>query len=314
MIEQNNYGETMKIFYSRYRAFFSLFLFFSSFISNDIEANCKAPKRGPPGEVGSPGPAGPAGAIGPTGSPGPTGMTGSTGSIGPTGPTGVNGSTGPTGVTGSTGPTGPTGATGSTGSTGATGSTGSTGSTGVTGSTGSTGPTGVTGSTGPTGATGAQGNAVGYASFYTQGNGLEFDEGWSVPIVSTKVNSGIVTLGTSGSLPTEDITFTITQTGVYEITAGASMSGTGGTVCISINQPPPLSSPSNADPDSIIVSGAGNQMTSASSLVSLTAGDVVRWVLLASPGGNAELDANTTSPVTNSDPTTAYIIFLNLGP
>lgn len=178
------------------------------------------------------------------------------------------------------------------------------------------GPPGPAGPTGPTGPVGPQGS-MGYASFYTQGisvmGSLEFDEGYSVPILTTKLNSGIVTLGSSGTLPTMDITFTVNQTGIYEITTGASMSGTGGTLCITINQPPPIILPANAQPDSIIVSGAGNQMTGSSILVSLNAEDVVRWALLASPGGSTDLDAGTTPPVTNSDPTTAFIEFLYLG-
>ena len=69
---------------------------------------------------------GPRGKMGPMGPQGPTGPTGATGATGPAG-----GPTGPSGATGATGPTGPTGPTGATGPTGSTGATGPKGATGT---------------------------------------------------------------------------------------------------------------------------------------------------------------------------------------
>lgn len=169
----------------------------------------------------------------------------------------------------------------------------------------------------PPGPPGPPGSAIGFASFFTQGNSvqksLEFNEGFSVPILSTKLNSGIVTLGVSGSLPTQDITFTANQTGVYEITTGISLKGAGGILGIVVNQSPPITVPGDAEPDSIISSTSNDQMSTSSILVFLVEGDVVRWVLLGAPGDKAELNAGISAPVTNSDPTTAFIEFLFLG-
>ena len=74
------------------------------------QARRLAKKPGPAGSKGERGPTGSAGAVGTAGSTGATGSTGSAGLTGPPGPTGPTGDVGATGETGATGPaTGPAG-------------------------------------------------------------------------------------------------------------------------------------------------------------------------------------------------------------
>ncbi|MBU6383153.1 MAG: hypothetical protein KGQ49_04635 [Verrucomicrobia bacterium] len=179
---------------------------------------------GSTGPVGGPtGPTGPAGATGPTG---PAGATGPTGPAGATGPTGPAGATGPTGPAGATGPTGPAGATGPTGPAGATGPTGPAGATGPTGPTGATGPTGPTGPTGATGATGPAGTIGDFGMAYVVGPGGTavgatnlFNLGGGNTVTLNPASSGSVSASTSG--------LQVTHAGTYQVTFGASISGSG---------------------------------------------------------------------------------------
>ena len=123
-------------------------------IFKKFRPHCEEGPQGDPGDTGS------------TGFTGSTGQTGQTGSTGSTGQTGSTGFTGPTGQTGSTGPTG------STGCTGPTGSTGSTGATGCTGPTGQTGATGCTGPTGPSGPPGTNGSLIPFSSGFIDANNV----------------------------------------------------------------------------------------------------------------------------------------------
>ena len=171
--------------------------------------------QGQQGVQGVTGPQGVQGLVGPTGN---TGNAGPTGLTGATGATGIAGATGPTGVAGATGPNGTIGATGATGA-GVTGATGATG-TGVTGPTGATGPTGVTGAngvtgtgvTGATGATGPQGPA-GTAAIVTYSPTLSTT--YALKTTLTRVESGSNTF-----FDDDNLTVTLSATGVYNITFG----------------------------------------------------------------------------------------------
>lgn len=156
------------------------------------------------------------GATGPTGPKGPAGATGITGAMGPSGVIGATGSTGPTGPNGSTGPNGPPGFAGATGPGGSTGSTGSMGVTGT--------ATFLAPSLGAFYSTrqqmlGASGDAI-------------FFEHTNAPITGTAIAF------TPGVGPAGE-TFTINQTGFYEISYGAfsvQTSTTGqGSIALSFN-------------------------------------------------------------------------------
>ncbi|SEG89010.1 Collagen triple helix repeat-containing protein, partial [Bacillus sp. ok061] len=94
-----------------------------------------------------------------------------------------------------------TGATGPTGTTGATGATGDTGATGTTGATGATGPTGTTGATGPV--------SQPAANFII--NGTES------PGVGNPFTLWTPFIGNSASITQAGGTFTIGQSGLYDI-------------------------------------------------------------------------------------------------
>lgn len=127
-------------------------------------------------------------------------------------PRGQTGTDGVPGNDGATGPTGPTGATGPTGPTGPSGTTGATGPTGLTGATGPTGPKGATGATGPKGATGT-----------CSCKAPDLLSAYSTPPQSGK--SGTVLIfdrnavinGSSISHAQNSGTFTIQQTGFYQV-------------------------------------------------------------------------------------------------
>ena len=229
---------------------------------------------GATGATGITGPTGPTGATGATGATGPTGPTGPTGATGPTGNSGEAGATGVTGAAatlqvgsvttgqpdedaqvtnsgdennaifdfvipqGRAGIPGSDGVTGPAGPKGATGATGPKGATGATGATGAAGPKGATGATGPKGATGTcscQCRAPELLSAYSTppqsgGNGtvLVFDR-------------NAVSNGTSVIHAQNSGTFTIQQTGFYQVSFHGTLAPASGssfplTVSLSLQQ------------------------------------------------------------------------------
>lgn len=165
-----------------------------------------------PGGGGATGPTGPSGETGSQGLQGPTGAQGDAGSTGPTGSQGLSG------VTGSQGPTGPQGLQGPTGVTGPTGLRGLQGITGPTGPTGRTGPTGTQGDTGTTGPTGP--------SFTAQGFSVALTADQDILTGNTQIlydfTSSSYGLYNSGMYDTSTGIASITQTGIYAISASAT--------------------------------------------------------------------------------------------
>lgn len=189
--------------------------------------------------------------------------------IGPTGPMGPAGPVGPIGPSGATGPQGPIGPTGLTGTTGATGPQGPIGPTGLTGATGPIGPTGATGPAGEAGL-----GLVAYGGLYnsviqtptitTAGTYEQID-------LDTAMTSQSVTYGTN--------TITIDTDGDYEISFNIDLTDTSATtyiVAARINNTPIAQTATTSlgtSTDSTDAEFATN--ISTSSIVSLTAGDVI---------------------------------------
>ncbi len=190
---------------------------------------------GATGLQGNTGPTGNTGATGEQGSTGLTGNTGPTGDRGPTGSVGATGAQGNTGVTGAVGATGPTGSTGISGNVGATGPTGSVGATGAQGNTGATGAVGATGPTGYVGATGAQGNtgATGdVGATGSTGTTGPTGPGATIYLVATNAapqtipsySRGVVRWNTihknlNNQYNVTTGNFTVSQSGIYEVSA-----------------------------------------------------------------------------------------------
>jgi hypothetical protein len=155
--------------------------------------------------AGRRGVAGLRGATGRTGARGATGRAGQTGAAGPQGDVGVPGATGPPGAAGAKGDTGAAGPVGPAGAPGDTGSAGPAGDTGAAGPPGPPGPTGPTGPTGP-GLTlsfsfARSSSTVFAPDVIAAGDGVPFD--------------GFTGTGVTESL--DDTTFTVSQSGLYEL-------------------------------------------------------------------------------------------------
>jgi hypothetical protein len=218
--------------------------------------------QGPPGH-GCPGPTGPKGPPGPEGPPG----FGQLGHEGPTGATGHEGHTGPTGPC-CPGPTGPTGATGFTGPTGATGFTG---------------PTGRTGPTGPTGPC-CRSKDFCFVWLKTSASGTALLTGQTIPFASTNNLCQNITLS-NGAL-------TVANAGIYQITWGfqlAEIEKEGnnfngllniywGRFELQVNGVTAITNGGGSIAFEVPVNSS--MMQSTTSIVSLSAGDVIRVKLI----------------------------------
>ncbi len=255
---------------------------------------------GPTGPTGPTGPAGgPTGATGPTGPTGPTGAPGTNGAMGPTGPTGAtgaagtNGAMGPTGPTGATGangvagpigPTGPTGAAGAAGPTGATGPTGANGVTGPTGATGATGANGIAGPIGPTGPTGATG-ATGPTGPESEGLAAYGGKYNTTPQTLNLTLGGTTVVPLPEAMPLSDVTYTpansitVAETGIYEINYSSTLSAALGTAVTLAVRSNGTIIPSTAI--SRVLSVGVGSLYSGSTIINLTAGDVIDMALSA---------------------------------
>lgn len=120
-----------------------------------------------------------------SGNPGPAGA------IGPVGPKGATGAVGPIGATGAVGPQGPAGATGATGSVGPIGPVGATGAIGPVGATGAIGPIGPQGPAGAGSLNGTTNKIIKFTGATTGGNSQITDDGTSVGVNVTTLNSTI---------------------------------------------------------------------------------------------------------------------------
>lgn len=147
-------------------------------------------------------------------------FTNNTGPTGPIGPQGIQGPIGPQGVTGPTGATGPQGIQGIQGVVGPTGTTGATGATGPTGLTGDVGPTGPTGPTGEAGTISASANQNA-----TTQNVVD-------DALVSVTGTNVLTDGTT--LTFADDTVTVTEAGLYMITANTEVTDSVGTYTFAI--------------------------------------------------------------------------------
>ncbi len=218
---------------------------------------------------------------------------------------------------GSTGPTGPRGKKGQRGSNGKRGPTGPRGAAGST----SAGSTGVTGATGATGLSGTGLGAYGFFNTHATVSGdsgahevLQFrpilfnqniptDTAPPAPLFGITTNP--VPVPDPSGLEPGIVGFTdiiVPVTGDYSVTYGVSLANTGGQVALAtvVGGVPTIL------PQTKVDSGAGNQIASDSSILSLDAGTVLQ-LINATTSGNTTINLRAGNDQQTGDNVTAFV-------
>lgn len=198
---------------------------------------------------------------------GPRGFTGPQGIMGPQGPQGLTGPQGPRGFTGATG------ATGAVGPQGPQGETGAAGATGATGPQGPQGPQGPEGPQGPAGEDGTNGLSAYGGLYSTSTTPLSLTTtAQTVPLAAAMAFDG-VTIGTNS--------ITVPDAGDYEINYSLSGATEGDPSTITLQ----VDSNGTVIPSTVVThpiqSSVTNDVITGSTIVSLSAGDVLTLQALA---------------------------------
>ena len=232
---------------------------------------------------GPAGPPGPAGPVGPQGPIGLTGPAGPEGPAGPQGPIGLTGAQGPIGPQGPEGPQGPIGLTGPEGPIGPQGPIGETGATGPAGPQGPIGETGPVGPQGPEGPAGPPGTFINENATIYNPAAQEITTGTPLTFGTTLTNNGLTVDATS---------ITIEEAGTY-LVGFSTGEATGATatdrVGIAIN--------------GVIIAGTERLLnpdapTNETSVLNLTAGDVVTLVPTVTTATGLTADGATSATLT----------------